>query len=73
MMAMESMDEHGKTDFTAVTHDCREKVNREPVERLTWVMQELGHQKQALQAMQGAIAERTQRKILIEKRSSGAG
>jgi hypothetical protein len=36
-------------------------------------MQELEHQKQALQAMHGAIAERTQRKNLIEKRSSGAG
>jgi len=51
-MATESTEEHGKTYFTAETHDCRDAGDR---------------------AMQGAIAERTQRKILIEKQSNGVG
>jgi hypothetical protein len=50
-IATESTEEHGKTDFTAETHDYRDAGDRE---------------------MQGAIAESTQRKILIEKRSIGA-
>jgi hypothetical protein len=33
------------TNFNAKTHDCREKVDRIPVERLAWAMQELEHQK----------------------------
>jgi hypothetical protein len=45
-------EEHGKKDFTAETHDCRDAGDR---------------------AMQGAIAERTQRKILLKKHSSNPG
>ena len=41
--------------FTTETHDCRERL------RPAWAMQEVEHQKQALEAMHGVIAERAQR------------
>jgi hypothetical protein len=49
---------HGKKDFTAETHDCREKVRPGSGREAG-----LGHA--GVRAMHGAIAERTQRKILI--------